>query len=266
MNNPNPQRMPVAFVGHGSPMTALETDGAPAVWAKWAQAMPKPKAIVMLSAHWLMKPVHIGPNQDAPLIYDFYGFPDELYKVKYNAPGNAELSKEVFGLLAGAELTPVESHQRGLDHGAWAPLLHMYPKADVPVIQVSLGTRVPTSEHITLGRALAPLRDKGVLIIGSGNITHNLRMANYGHREASPIAWAQDFDNWVADKLVNFDLETLANYPQAPGAHLSVPTDDHFTPLIAAAAAASAHGTPKVSFPLEGFEYESLSMRCVEFN
>jgi 4,5-DOPA dioxygenase extradiol len=258
--------MPVGFVGHGSPMIALEKDGAPRVWHRWAQALPKPKAVLMVSAHWLDKPVHIGPNQEVPLIYDFYGFPAELYQVKYQAPASTELSRDVFSLLSAAGLKPVEAHQRGLDHGAWAPLLHMYPRGDVPVLQVSIGTRVPMAEHIALGKALAPLRERGVFILGSGNITHNLRLANYGHRDAPVVKWAEAFDNWVAYHLSHFDLDALSNYTQAPGAHSSVPTDDHYTPLLVAAAAASVAGTPQVTFPYEGFEYESLSMRCVEFN
>ncbi len=266
MTHPSSQLMPVGFVGHGSPMIALENDGAPEAWVRWAKAMPQPKAVLMVSAHWLQKPVHIGPHQTVPLMYDFYGFPEELYKVQYNAAASPELSKTVFSLLSQAGLKPVEAHQRGLDHGAWAPLLHMYPQGDVPILQVSIGTRVPMAEHIALGKALAPLREQGVFILGSGNITHNLRLANYGHRDALPIGWAKDFDSWIAGHLQNFDLDALANYTQAPGAHSSVPTDDHYTPLLVAAAAASVAGTPKVTFPYEGFEYESLSMRCVEFN
>jgi len=259
-------RMPVGFVGHGLPMVALENDGAPKAWFRWAQPLPKPKAVLMVSAHWLQKPVHLGPNQEVPLIYDFSGFPDELYKVQYNAKASDELSQEVFSLLSRAGLKPVEAHQRGLDHGVWAHLLHMYPQGDVPILQVSIGTRVPMAEHIALGRALAPLRDQGIFILGSGNITHNLKLANYGHRDAPVVKWAEAFDNWVAYHLNHFDLDALANFTQAPGAHLSVPTDDHYTPLLVAAAAASAAGTPEVTFPYEGFEYESLSMRCVEFN
>ncbi len=258
--------MPVGFVGHGSPMIALEKEGAPKSWYRWAQALPKPKAVLIVSAHWLDKPVHIGPNQEVPLVYDFSGFPSELYQVKYQAPASADLSKNVFELLSQAGLKPVEAHQRGLDHGAWAPLLHMYPKGDMPVLQVSIGTRVPMAEHIALGKALAPLREQGVFILGSGNITHNLRLANYGHRDAPVVKWAEAFDHWTAYHLKHFDLKALADYTQAPGAHLSVPTDDHYTPLLVAAAAASVAGTPEVTFPYEGFEYESLSMRCVEFN
>src|ERR1700677_410373 len=264
MDSSFPKLMPVGFVGHGSPMIALEKEGAPKAWYRWAQALPKPKAVLMVSAHWLEKPVHLGPNQEVPLIYDFYGFPEELYQVQYNAKASAELSQEVFSMLSQAKLKPIEAHQRGLDHGAWAPLLHMYPKGDVPILEVSIGTRVPMAEHIALGRALAPLRERGVFILGSGNITHNLRLANYGHRDAPVVKWAEAFDNWTAYHLKDFDLNTLADYAKAPGAHLSVPTDDHYTPLLVAAAAASAAGKPEVTFPYEGFEYESLSMRCVE--
>ena len=258
--------MPVGFVGHGSPMIALEKEGAPEAWVRWAKALPKPKAVLMISAHWLERPVHIGPSQETPLLYDFYGFPQELYQVQYNHAAAPELAKKVFTMLSQAGLKPVESGKRGLDHGAWAPLLHMYPQGDVPILQVSIGTRVPMAEHIALGKALAPLREQGVFILGSGNITHNLRMANYGQRAAPVVNWAHDFDSWIANHLKNFDLEALANYTQAPGAHLSVPSDDHYTPLLVAAAAASVAHTPLVNFPHEGFEYESLSMRCVEFN
>ncbi len=257
--------MPVGFVGHGSPLNALEKDGAPLAWSRWAQTLPRPKAVVVVSAHWLERPVHIGPNQKAPQIYDFYGFPDELYQVQYNAEASLELSKEVFGLLSGAGLKPIESRQRGLDHGAWVPLLHMFPQGDVPILEVSLGTRVPMGEHLALGRALAPLREQGVFILGSGNIAHNLRAANYGDREATPAGWAKAFDDWAVEQLTNFNLEALADYMRAPGGHLSVPTDDHYTPFLVAASAASVAGTPKVTFPHVGFEYETLSMRCVEF-
>jgi 4,5-DOPA dioxygenase extradiol len=266
MNSSSSKLMPVGFVGHGSPMTALETEGPPAAWHRWAQTLPKPKAILMISAHWVEKPIHIGPNQKSPLIYDFYGFPEELYQVHYEPSASPELSKEVFALLSQAGLKPIESRQRGLDHGAWAPLLHMYPQGDVPILQVSIGTRVPMSEHLALGRALAPLREQDVFILASGNVTHNLRKVNFGHRDAPPIDWARDFDEWVVENLTHFNLEALCNYIEAPGGHLSVPTDDHYTPLLVAAAAASVAGTPQITFPYEGFEYESLSMRCVEFN
>src|SRR5258708_38188639 len=134
--SPKQTLMPVGFVGHGSPMTALERQGAPEAWVKWAKALPRPKAVLMVSAHWLEKPPHIGPTRKSGIIYDFYGFPEELYRVQYAAPPAPELAEEVFSLLSQAGLKPIESPTRGLDHGAWTPLLHMFPKADMPVLQV----------------------------------------------------------------------------------------------------------------------------------
>ncbi len=206
----NSDLMPVGFVGHGAPTLGLEKKG-PAIeaWRTWARSIPKPKAILMVSAHWLERPVHIGPTRKAELIYDFYGFPDELYQVKYSAPPAPELGEEVFALLSQAGLKPIESPSRGLDHGAWVPLVHMFPKADIPVLQVSMGTRVPMAEHIALGKILSPLRSEGVFILGSGNITHNLRIVNFGDRYGKPEAWALEFDGWAREKLENFDLDAL---------------------------------------------------------
>jgi 4,5-DOPA dioxygenase extradiol len=263
----NSNLMPVGFVGHGAPTLGLEKKG-PAIgaWKTWAKSLPKPKAVLMVSAHWLERPVHIGPTLKAGLIYDFYGFPDELYQVKYPVPPAPELGKEVFSLLSQAGLKPIESPSRGLDHGAWVPLVHMFPDADIPVLQVSIGTRVPMAEHIALGKALAPLRSQGVFILGSGNITHNLRIVNFGDRYGETEAWALEFDEWAADKLGGFDLDSLSRYAtEAPSARTAHPTDDHYTPLLVAAAAAGGGPKPLVSFPHTGFEYGTLSMRCVEF-
>ena len=259
--------MPVGFVGHGAPTLGLEKDG-PAVeaWKNWGRSLPPPKAILVLSAHWLERPPHLGPTSKAQLIYDFYGFPDELYKVPYPAPPAPELGKEVFALLKQAGLKPIETPTRGLDHGAWVPLLKMFPKADIPALQVSLGTRVPMAEHIALGRALAPLRAEGVFILGSGNLTHNLRIVQFDDRYGRVEPWAREFDQWAAERLEPFDLEALARYAsEAPSARTAHPTDDHYIPLLVAAAAAGAAGKPKVRFPHVGFEYGTLSMRCVEF-
>jgi 4,5-DOPA dioxygenase extradiol len=262
----NNHLMPVGFVGHGAPTLGLDKKG-PAIeaWKAWGRSIPKPKAILMVSAHWLERPVHIGPTGKAGLIYDFYGFPDELYQVKYPAPPAPELGKEVFSLLSKAGLKPIESPSRGLDHGAWVPLLHMFPAADIPVLQVSIGARVPMAEHIVLGKALAPLRSEGVFILGSGNITHNLRILNFADRYGEPEDWAMEFDGWAKEKLENFDLDALSRYAaEAPSARTAHPTDDHYTPLLVAAAAGESP-KPKVVFPHTGFEYGTLSMRCVEF-
>ncbi len=263
--DPNNHLMPVGFVGHGAPTLGLDKKG-PAIeaWKVWGKSIPKPKAILMVSAHWLERPVHIGPTSKAGLIYDFYGFPDALYQVKYSAPPAPDLGKTVFSLLSQAGLKPIESPSRGLDHGAWVPLVHMFPDADIPVLQVSIGTRVPMAEHIALGKTLAPLRSEGVFILGSGNITHNLRILNFADRYGDPEGWAVEFDGWAKEKLETFDLGALSRYAtEAPSARTAHPTDDHYTPLLVAAAAAGKD--PEVTFPHAGFEYGTLSMRCVEF-
>jgi 4,5-DOPA dioxygenase extradiol len=262
----NNSLMPVGFVGHGAPTLGLEKKG-PAIeaWKAWAKALPKPKAVVMVSAHWLERPVHIGPTLKTGLIYDFYGFPDELYQVKYPVPPAPELGREVFSLLSQAGLKPIESPSRGLDHGAWVPLVHMFPDADIPVLQVSIGTHVPMAEHIALGKTLAPLRSQGVFILGSGNITHNLRIVNFRDRYGKPETWAGEFDEWARENLENRDLEALSRYAtEAPSARTAHPTDDHYTPLLVAMAAGEGPKTG-VTFPHTGFEYGTLSMRCVEF-
>jgi len=258
-------RMPVGFVGHGAPTLGLEDNAITQAWHRWAQTIPTPKAVLVLSAHWLSPKPLVGPLTPQPLIYDFYGFPDELYRVKYAPPVPEKAVEQTLDLLRSAGLDPSPSPERGLDHGAWVPLMKMFPQADIPAIQVSLPTQVPLEKHLALGKALAPLRDEGVFILGSGNVTHNLRRVNFADREAEPETWARDFDAWVVEKLGAFDLEELIRYLQAPGGKISHPTDDHYVPLIAAAAAAGTYGKPAIRFPFEGFDYGTLSMRCVEF-
>lgn len=265
-NNSN-KLMPVGFIGHGAPTLGLEKSG-PTVeaWKAWGKSLPAPKAVLLISAHWLERPPHLGPTNKTGLIYDFYGFPDELYQVQYSAPPAPELGKDAFSLLKEAGLKPITSPTRGLDHGAWVPLLHMFPGADIPVLEVSIGTRVPMEEHLALGRALAPLRAEGIFILGSGNLTHNLGRVSFGDRYGHVEPWAKEFDQWAAEKLEAFDLEALSRYTaEAPSARQAHPTDDHYTPLLAAAAAAGVAGKPVVRFPHTGFEYGTLSMRCVEF-
>jgi 4,5-DOPA dioxygenase extradiol len=257
--------MPVGFVGHGAPTLGLENNAITQAWRRWAQSLPIPKAVLVLSAHWLSPQPQVGPLTPQPLLYDFYGFPGELYRVQYTPPATVEGIDKTLELLRSAGFKPSPAPQRGLDHGAWVPLMKMYPEADIPAFQISLPTRVPLSEHLALGKALAPLRNEGVFILGSGNVTHNLRQVNFADREAEPEAWAADFDAWVENGLNDFDLEKLTRYREAPGGVLSHPTDDHYTPLVAAAAAAGTRGTPGIRYPYEGFDYGTLSMRCVEF-
>ncbi|HVZ79902.1 MAG TPA: class III extradiol ring-cleavage dioxygenase [bacterium] len=262
---------PIGFVGHGAPTLGLEKEG-PAVeaWRTWGKSLLErhgpPKGVLMLSAHWLDRATHFGPTRPSGLIYDFYGFPDELYHVAYAAPPAPDLGQRVKDLLHQAGLRAIESPTRGLDHGAWVPLLHLFPKADVPVLQVSLSTRVPMKEHLVLGAALAPLSAEGHFILGSGNITHNLRAVDFGNRYGDPWDWAKDFDEWAAGRLDALDLEGLALWQkEAPEPHRAQPTDDHFTPLLAALSAAKTAGLGTVRYPHQGFEYGTLSMRSVEF-
>jgi 4,5-DOPA dioxygenase extradiol len=257
-------RMPVGFVGHGSPMNGVE-GAAPASWLAWARSLPRPRAILVVSAHWQATPPRVGARATTDLIYDFGGFPDELYRLRYPAPGAPELAEEVTGLIARAGLAPAQEPGRGLDHGAWVPLLRMFPAADVPVLQVSLGRRVSPKAHLALGRALAPLRASGVFILGSGNVTHNLALAELDAPAGDVDAWAREFDAWCAGALLANDLDALADWAKkAPSAQLAVPTDEHFTPLLVVAAAAAESGKPAVRFPYDAIEARNISMRCVE--
>ncbi len=257
----NTGRMPVIFLAHGSPM--LLDDAA---WVSelhgWAAAMPRPRSVLMLSAHWEQRPVTLGATQTVPLVYDFYGFPSEYYAVTYPAPGAPELAERVRGLLSPGQ--PVANDPaRGLDHGAYVPLVAMYPEADVPVLQVSLPTMdAPTLYQ--LGRALAPLRDEGVLIVGSGFLTHNLRTFDMSRTPQTP-AWASEFDAWAADVLVRRDVDALVQYRErAPGVRQALPTHEHFVPVVVASGAAIDSSEP-VTFPITGFMAGTFTRRSVQF-
>jgi 4,5-DOPA dioxygenase extradiol len=252
--------MPSIFLAHGSPITL--TDRA---WMTelngWAGALPRPKAVLMLSAHWLDKPVTIGATTRVPLVYDFYGFPDEFYTVKYPSPGAPELAARVRQLLGPGNTA--EDPERGLDHGAYIPLMAMYPDADVPVLQVSLPTLDP-KDLMAMGRALAPLRDEGVLIVGSGFITHNLRQMSFQPGAPTP-RWAAEFDEWTGGVLARKDVDALLDYrAKAPGVRESLPTHEHFVPVIAALGAA-IEDAPSVKFPITGWVYGSGTKRSVQF-
>jgi 4,5-DOPA dioxygenase extradiol len=253
-------RMPSIFLAHGSPI--LFTDRA---WMSelnlWASKLPRPKAILMLSAHWLDKPVTLGATTPVPLVYDFYGFPEEFYKTEYPAPGAPELAARVRALLGAGQT--VDDPKRGLDHGAYVPLVAMYPAADVPVLQASLPSLDPPA-LLALGKALAPLRDEGVLVVGSGFLTHNLRRMSFDPNAPTP-QWAAEFDAWTADALARKDVDALMKYREtAPGVRESLPTHEHFVPVIVALGAA-LESSPAVSFPITGWAYGSGTKRSVQF-
>jgi 4,5-DOPA dioxygenase extradiol len=253
--------MPAVFLAHGSPLL-LDDAGWLEELRVWAEAMPRPKAVLMLSAHWLDAPLSIGATETLPLVYDFYNFPERYYKVTYPSPGAPELAGRITELVGGSR--SVRSvPDRGLDHGVYVPLVGMYPKADVPVLQVSFPTMDPAA-LVELGRALAPLRREGVLIVGSGFLTHNLRALDL--RPASvPPSWATDFDGWCADVLARKDVDGLVQYrSRAPGVRMALPTHEHFVPVLVAMGA-GLEGPEKVTFPITGFTYGSFTKRSVQF-
>lgn len=252
-------RMPAIFLAHGAPMV-LELPDWMGEWSAWARALPRPSSVLMVSAHWESRPVTLAATRTVPLVYDFYGFPERFYRWRYASPGAPRLAARVRQLLGA--LGPVaEAPERGLDHGAWVPLVAMYPDADVPVLQVSLPSLEP-AELFAFGRALAPLRDEGVLIVGSGFITHNLRAFSL-EPDAPPPAWAADFDAYIADALVRDDVDALLDYrARGPGVRQALPTHEHFVPLVVARGAA---GGDAPAFPITGFFAGSFTKRSVQF-
>ena len=252
--------MPVIFAAHGAPVL-LDDQAWMAELAAWAGAMPRPKSILMFSAHWEQWPTTLGATQTVPLVYDFYGFPQKYYQTRYPAPGAPELGTAVQGLLRAKGLPFAGDPQRGMDHGAYVPLVPMYPGADVPVLQVSL-PRLKPAELFELGRALAPLRDEGVLIFGSGFLTHNM---HYAFRPGTP-AWAREFDDWVGGALSRLDVDALLDFRlRAPAARTALPTWEHYAPVLVAIGAV-AEERPRASFPITGFWMEgAFTKRSVQF-
>ncbi|HJW14788.1 MAG TPA: class III extradiol ring-cleavage dioxygenase [Thermoanaerobaculia bacterium] len=255
-------RMPAIFVAHGSPLLLDD-----AKWVeelnRWARAMPRPESVLMLSAHWEEKPVTMGATRTVPLVYDFSGFPARYYGVRYPAPGAPELAGRVRELL-GKTQPVADDPERGLDHGAYVPLAAMYPEADVPVLQVSLPT-LDAPSLFEMGRALAPLRREGVLIVGSGFLTHNMRAFD-PRPNAATASWAEEFDAWSAGVLASRDVDALLDYEKrAPGVRMALPTREHFVPVVAAAGAA-AEEPGAIRFPITGFTYGSFTKRSIEFS
>jgi 4,5-DOPA dioxygenase extradiol len=252
--------LPAIFLAHGSPLL-LDDAGWVGELSRWAGALPRPRAVLMLSAHWTRRPITLGATRTVPLVYDFSGFPEAYYQVTYPAPGAPELAARVRGLVGAAQ--PVaDAPERGLDHGAYVPLVAMYPRADVPVLQASLPTLEPQA-LFALGRALAPLRREGVLIVGSGFLTHNMRALD-PRPDAPTPAWASEFDAWAAEALARRDVDALLDYRgRAPGVAQALPTHEHFVPVLAALGAAADETV--VSFPITGFMAGSFTRRSIQF-
>jgi len=253
--------MPVLFVGHGSPMNAIEDNTWSRAFRALGDALPEPRAILAISAHWFVTGTWLTANQRPTTIHDFGGFPMELYEIRYPANGDLELAKRVCLLLA--DWRAGLSEDWGLDHGTWSVLRHLRPAADVPVVQLSLDARLPPAGHLAIGRALAPLRREGVLLMGSGNVVHNLADAFGRMRrgDASTPEWASRFDADAARAIEQRDHEFLATAPASDVGRRAHPTLDHYLPLLYAAGASDE--TDSVEYPVLGFDMGSLSMRTV---
>lgn len=257
------RRMPAVFLSHGAPPLADDP-----LWtqqlADWSASMPRPESVLMISAHWEDDPLTVSATTTVPLFYDFYGFPQRYYDVQYPAPGAPQLADEVERLLTDASQTVQRDAHRGLDHGAYVPLVEMYPDADVPVLQISMPTLDPR-QLFDIGLRLAPLRDQGVLIIGSGFSTHNLREMNWhGGPGGHPPTWSIEFDDWLDRSLQARDLDALIDFQnKAPAPHLAHPRTEHFAPLFVALGASAQTGIESKT-EVNGFWF-GLSKRSVQF-
>jgi 4,5-DOPA dioxygenase extradiol len=232
---PEIKKMPVLFIGHGSPMNAIEDNEYSRGWIEIAKKIPKPEAILCVSAHWYTSGTKVSDAAKPETVYDMYGFPDELYQVTYNAPGAPELAHQIKSMISNhVEI----DNSWGIDHGTWSVLHRMYPKADIPVLQLSVDSLTSFDAHFKIGRELSSLREKGVLIVGSGNIVHNLGMAKWGMD--SGFSWADEFDNYIKDKIINRQYEDVINYGNAgKSSEMAFFTPEHFYPLLYALGASS---------------------------
>lgn len=245
--------LPTVFVSHGSPMHAIDAGRAGDVWAELGRTLPRPSAVLIASAHWETELPMLSTAPQLETIHDFGGFPPELYKITYPAPGAPDVAKRAIQLLRSSGLTATADASRGLDHGAWVPLRRMFPNADVPVAQVSIQPSLEAAHHLLVGTALAPLTRDGVLVIGSGHITHNLRdwMVGVRQRGSRAVAdgaaepYVMEFREWIADALLKNDRARLLRWRElAPHAQRAHPTPEHFMPLFVALGAASAADEP----------------------
>lgn len=256
------ERMPVLFVGHGSPMNAIEDNAYGRAWRALGERLPRPRAILVISAHWYIPATLVTANEHPRTIHDFGGFPKELHAAQYPAPGSPALAARVTELLTS--FNAMGSERWGLDHGAWSVLAHLYPKADVPVVQLSIDETLEPGLHFEIGTMLRSLREEGVIILASGNIVHNLHAYAWGGHPAQPYDWAQRFEAKARTLLAEHHFDPLIEYESlGEDALLSAPTPDHYVPLLYAMGASDEHD--RVSFPVEGIDGGSISMLSVLF-
>jgi 4,5-DOPA dioxygenase extradiol len=258
------RRMPVVFIGHGTPMNAIADNAFTRRLSAWGRELPRPSAILSVSAHWLSRGATGVTVQERPkTIHDFGGFPQALFDVEYPAPGHPLLAREAVGVVK--QTSVIATEQWGLDHGTWSVLKHLYPKADIPVFQLSIDYDKPAAFHYAVGRDLAALRDQGVLVMGSGNVVHNLRATDRGTVDGPKASrpWAQSFDDAVKSALAGRDDRALIGYEKLEGASTAVATPDHYFPFLYALGAAG--GSERAKTVYEGFQSGTLSMRCLQF-
>ncbi|MCU1275759.1 MAG: dioxygenase [Bryobacterales bacterium] len=253
--------LPAIFFGHGNPMNAVLDNTYTEAWRRIGRESPRPKAVLSISAHWFVPETGVTITTAPRTIHDFGGFPRDLYQVQYPAPGDPELARRVQKMLAPLPVTLDETW--GLDHGTWCVLRHVYPEADVPVVQLSIDETQPASFHFEIGRKLAPLRDEGVMIVGSGNLVHNLHTYAWGRHVPDPYDWAVRFEQIAREMMLAGEYKPLINY-EALGrdAMLSIPTPDHYLPLLYVIA--TRQQGELVTFPVEGVDGGSISMLAVQ--
>ena len=254
------QRFPAIFFGHGNPMNALADNEYTRAWRALGESLPKPRAVLCVSAHWYLPATALTAMSRPRTIHDFGGFPRELFEFDYPAPGSADLANEVREWLGAGVL--LDDKSWGLDHGTWSVLCHVYPDADVPVVQLSINETLPASKHYELGRQLAPLRDQGVLLIGSGNLVHNLHTYAWGRHPQEPYDWAVRFESQARQWMLAGDHAPLIGYEGlGRDAALAAPTPDHYLPLLYVLGAQQAG--EQATFPVEGVDGGSVSMLSV---
>ncbi|WP_133622702.1 4,5-DOPA dioxygenase extradiol [Erwinia sp. LJJL01] len=255
-------RMPALFLGHGSPMNVLEENIYTETWRELGKTLPRPKAIIAVSAHWYTRGTAVTAMEKPRTIHDFGGFPQALFDTHYPAPGSPALAQQVADALAPVAVEL--DREWGFDHGSWGVLIKMYPDADIPVVQLSVDGTKPPAYHFELGRKLAALREQGIMIVASGNVVHNLRMVRWGG-DAAAYPWAESFNQYVRDNL-NWEGESaqhpLVNFMQHEGAALSNPTPEHYLPLLYVLGARAAGEA--IAIPVDGIVMGSLSMLSVQ--
>jgi 4,5-DOPA dioxygenase extradiol len=254
---------PAIFFGHGNPMNALQNNRYTDAWRRIGERTPKPRAIIVISAHWSIPATAVTIGAVPRTIHDFGGFPPELYRVQYPAPGAPRLAERVQEMLTPVSVTLDDSW--GLDHGTWSVLTHVYPRADIPVVQLSINETQPAAVHFEIGRRIAALRAEGVLIMGSGNLVHNLHTYAWGRHMPEPYDWATRFERTARDLMVAEDYVPLVEYETlGADAALSIPTPEHYLPLLYVLGARQS--SDAITFPVEGVDGGSISMLTVQLS